>query len=231
MSVIALIPAAGSGSRLEREKDDKPFLELGGKPVLVYVLSCFDRAGIVDDVKLIVKEKYIEKAKLLIAEFGIRKVTDVISGGDSRTRSVANGIDAIDAADEDIILIHDGARPFVAEDIISAAVESALLYGAAVAGIPCAATIKKVDEKGIIEDTPDRSPLWEAQTPQAFRYGIIKEAYRKFEGQEATDDSCFVERMGHKVRVVKGDGKNIKITVPADLVLAEAILASVRAAE
>jgi 2-C-methyl-D-erythritol 4-phosphate cytidylyltransferase len=217
MSVIALVPSAGSGRRMDNKKNNKPFLELKGKPLLVYTLSRLDRSALIDTVILIVKAGYIEEAKRIVEDYGIRKVTDIVPGGGTRTQSVANGLAQVEAADEDIILIHDGVRPFV---------KSAERFGAAVMGIPCTSTIKKINEEDIIEKTVDRKYLYEAQTPQAFRYGIIKEAYEKFKGQDATDDSCFVTRLGHDVHIVSGDRNNIKITLLEDLKLAEAILDS-----
>ncbi|MFQ5952379.1 MAG: 2-C-methyl-D-erythritol 4-phosphate cytidylyltransferase [Candidatus Omnitrophota bacterium] len=224
MSVIALVPSAGSGRRMTNDKDNKPFLELKGKPLLFYVLSRLEESTLVDAVTLIVKEKYIEEAKRAAEKFGMSKVTSVISGGETRSESVANGLASIKANEDDIILIHDGVRPFLKEEAIRSVVGSARKYGGAVLAVPCTSTIKKVTGEGVIEKTVDRKVLWEAQTPQAFRYDIIKKAYERFEGSDATDDSSFVERLGNKVCIVPGDKKNIKVTVPEDLKLAEAML-------
>ncbi len=224
MKTIALIAAAGSGKRMESGQDAKPFLELGGKPILAYVLERFVGSAAVDEVVLVVKEKYIDKAAELVALHGFGKIAGIFPGADSRTGSVNNGIEAIEAENDDIVVIHDGVRPFITEPVIRAAVDSAAAHGAAVVGVPCTATIKSVGKGNVIEGTPDRKKLWEAQTPQAFRYGIIKKAYGASRGKALTDDSCLVERMGHKVRMVMGDVTNIKVTVPADLTVAEAIL-------
>lgn len=224
MKVIALVPSAGSGRRMSGQRDDKPFLRLKDKPLLYYVLSSLERTRIVDSIILVAKGKYLEEAGSIVKEYGISKVSEIIPGGETRSASVKNGLNKIKASDEDIVLIHDGVRPFLTEDAIRQTVEAAKEHGASVLGIPCTSTIKKVSECGFIEETTNRNILWEAQTPQAFRYGVIKEAYEKCEGQSATDDSCFVERLGIKVQMVPGDKNNIKVTVPEDLILAEAIL-------
>jgi 2-C-methyl-D-erythritol 4-phosphate cytidylyltransferase len=224
MKVIALVPAAGSGERMAQGRDDKPFLEIQGKPVLLHVLSRLSAACRIDKIVLVVKEKYLQAAKELVSREGLEKVTDVIAGGKTRTQSVQNGIQAANAEDDDLILIHDGVRPFITDQIILQAVETAAITGAAVVGVPCASTIKKVTGDLLVEGTPVRSELWEAQTPQVFRAKVIKEAYDADDGTDATDDSCLVERIGHKVSMVKGTRDNIKITVFEDIRLAEAIL-------
>jgi 2-C-methyl-D-erythritol 4-phosphate cytidylyltransferase len=224
MSVTALIPSAGSGNRMSNGRDDKPFLELKGKPLLSYVLSVLERSELIDSIIVIAKEKYVAEAKKVVENCGAGKVADVIPGGETRTQSVRNGLANIKADDDDIVLIHDGVRPFLTEGAISATVEAAREHGASVLGVPCTSTIKKVTGEDVIDETVDRTVLWEAQTPQAFRYGMIKKAYGSFEDADATDDSSFVERLGIKVRVVPGDRNNIKVTVPEDLMLAEAIL-------
>ncbi|MGB2630785.1 MAG: 2-C-methyl-D-erythritol 4-phosphate cytidylyltransferase [Candidatus Omnitrophota bacterium] len=224
MRVRAIIPSAGSGRRMSNKRDDKPFLELKNRPLIFYALSSLEKSGLIDDVILVVKEKYIREAQQAVDKYGLKKVTGIVPGGATRTKSVVNGLKKIKAADDDIILIHDGARPFLTEKSIRSVVEEARRSGAAILGIPCTSTVKKVANGGIIEGTVDRSALWEAQTPQAFRYGIIRKAYERFEESDATDDSSFVERLGAEVRIVPGDKKNIKVTVPEDLALAEAIL-------
>jgi 2-C-methyl-D-erythritol 4-phosphate cytidylyltransferase/2-C-methyl-D-erythritol 2,4-cyclodiphosphate synthase len=224
MKVIALVPSAGSGNRMASGKDDKPFLELRGKPLLFYALSCLNVSGSIDEVILIVKKKYLDQARRLVDEYGFSKVTDVIPGGETRTESVSKGLARADAEEGDIVLIHDGARPFLNDAAIRDIVGSAEQYGAAVLGVSCKSTIKKVNKEGIIEKTVDRTNLWEAQTPQAFKYGVIKKAYDKFSGESATDDSCFAEYIGEKVHMVEGNAENIKVTTQSDMDMADAIL-------
>jgi 2-C-methyl-D-erythritol 4-phosphate cytidylyltransferase len=224
MKVIALVPAAGSGERMALGRDDKPFLQIQGKPVLLHVLSRLNASGRIDEIVLVVKEKYLREAEKMVAKEGLDKVKGIVPGGDTRSQSVKNGIAQAGARDEDLILIHDGVRPFVTDKLITQAVEAALSTGAAVVGVPCASTIKKVSGDLTVESTPARSGLWEAQTPQVFRAEIIRKAYDADYGTGATDDSCLVERIGHKVSMVKGTRDNIKITVPEDVRLAEAIM-------
>lgn len=225
MKVFALVVAAGSGTRMASGRDDKPFMELGGRPLVFYPLLALEKSAQVDSITLVVKENYVEYARAFVKEHAFKKVAGVVAGGETRTQSVRNGMDAINASDGDILLVQDGARPFVTDEMISSSVLGAGTYGAAVVGIPCTATIKEVGPEGVINGTPDRRSMWEAQTPQAFRFGIIKRAYRLFSDRDATDDSAFVEWMAQEVRMVEGDRTNIKVTVPSDLVLAEAILA------
>lgn len=226
MKVFAMVVAAGSGTRMASGRDDKPFMDLAGKPLLYYSLRVMENSGAVDSVTLVVKENYVGHARTLVDENGFGKVSAIVPGGETRTQSVRNGMEALKASDGDVLLIHDGARPFVTDRMIRASAEAAEKYGAAVVGIPCTATIKEVGSGGVIGGTPDRRRMWEAQTPQAFRFGIIKRAYRLFSDQDATDDSAFVEWMAQEVRMVEGDKTNIKVTVPSDLVAAEAILRS-----
>lgn len=224
MKVFALVVAAGSGSRMTSGRDDKPFIELCGCPLVWYSLEKLEKSPLVDSVTLAVKENYIGHARDLVARYGFKKVSSVIAGGATRTDSVRRGLAAMKADDLDILIIQDGARPFLSEDMIRSSVEAAERYGAAVVGVPCTATIKEVGSDGAINATPDRNRMWEAQTPQVFRYDVIRTAYEKFPKDEATDDSALVERMGHKVMMVEGSRDNIKVTVAADIAVAEAIL-------
>ncbi|MFH1878469.1 MAG: 2-C-methyl-D-erythritol 4-phosphate cytidylyltransferase [Candidatus Omnitrophota bacterium] len=223
MRTVVLVAAAGSGARM-RGSDDKPFLELSGKPVLFYALSLFNGLSLVNDIVLVVKDKYTGRARQMVKEFGIDKVSRVIAGGDTRTESVAAGIKAVDADDEDILLIHDGARPFVSGIVVSRLVEKVRVSGAAVVCVPCSSTIKETGADGYIKRTPERSALFEAQTPQGFRFGIIKKAYAARAESRATDDSSLVEAMGYKVGVVMGEKKNMKVTEREDLIIAEALM-------
>jgi len=221
--VFAIVPSAGSGTRLDPEKDDKPFFRIGGRPLLWYALMQLENASSVDEVVLIIKEKYLTEAREMVSEHGLKKVKHVVSGGDSRMRSVANGLASIEASGDDIILVHDGARPFLTSEMIQAAVEGARNYGAAVAGLALTSTVKKVGKDASVAGTVDRSGLWEAQTPQAFRYDVLKRAYERADAT-ATDDAYLVERSGQRVMMVPGSKRNIKVTVPEDINLAEAIL-------
>ncbi len=224
MKVIAIIPAAGSGTRMLSEQKEKPFLLLGDKPVIAHTLSCVDRMRCIDEVIVVVKDKYVSEIENLIKQYDIAKVKSVVVGGQTRMQSVYNGLKVLNAALDDIVVIHDGARPFVAENVVWRTIEVAGAKGAAVAGVLCSSTIKKVDNEAVIINTPDRSSLWEAQTPQTFQFGIIKAAHENAEEKEVTDDSVLVENMGNRVCMVESDRCNIKITVPEDIKLGEVIL-------
>ncbi|MBD3425736.1 MAG: 2-C-methyl-D-erythritol 4-phosphate cytidylyltransferase [Candidatus Omnitrophica bacterium] len=229
MKVVALVPAAGSGERLGRASEEKPFLEIGGKPLLAHVLSRLSDSGRIDRIVVMVKDKYLERTRDLIRGWHIEKVQSVVPGGVTRTESVRNGIEEASPGEDELVLIHDGARPFVTGEVIERAVDLAARTGAAVVGLPCDSTIKKVSGDLTVEETPPRSGLWEAQTPQVFSSEVIREAYRAYAGGNVTDDSSLVEMSGRKVKMVKGTRDNIKITVPEDIRLAEAILAGERA--
>ncbi len=224
MKVFALVAAAGSGSRMASGRDDKPFVELAGRPLITYALTVLENAAVVDSVVFVVKESYVDQARRLVSDSGFKKVAAIVAGGDTRTQSVKNGLASVNAAEGDIVLVHDGARPFLSESMIKAAVDTAGKYGAAVVGVPCTATIKEVGPSGVVAGTPDRKKMWEAETPQAFRFGIVKKAYSMFGGNDATDDSVLVERLGQEVRMIEGPRDNIKITTQDDMAIAEAIL-------
>ncbi len=228
MKVFALVAAAGSGSRMASGRDDKPFMELAGRPLIAYALAALENASVVDSVVLVVKGSYVDHARCFVKDGGFRKIVAVAAGGDTRAQSVKNGLDLVDAAEGDIVLVQDGARPFLSESMIKAAVDTAGRYGAAVVGVPCTATIKEVGLSGAVIGTPDRRKMWEAGTPQAFRYGILKKAYSMSGVNDATDDSALVERLGQEVRMIEGSRDNIKITTQNDIAIAEAILENLK---
>ncbi|HEY6008421.1 MAG TPA: 2-C-methyl-D-erythritol 4-phosphate cytidylyltransferase [Geobacteraceae bacterium] len=227
MRVIALIPAAGMGKRMGAEIN-KQYLLLKGKPILAHTLGVFERAPFVDDIFVITPEQEIAFCREQVVErYGFTKVRAVVAGGAERQHSVMNGLRAATgAADDDVVLIHDGVRPFVPERVLARAVETAAAGDGALVAVPAKDTIKVVEE-GVIRGTPARENLWLAQTPQAFRYGIIRAAHEAAaaEGFLGTDDATLVERLGREVRVVMGDYRNIKITTPEDMLLAEVFLA------
>lgn len=230
MKVIALIPAAGMGTRMKAGMN-KQYLLLDGLPIVGRTIAVFEDAPFVDDIYVITPEPEIPFCREQVVErmdFG--KVRAIVPGGKERQNSVMNGLRAIpDAADEDVVIIHDGVRPFVTGDIIRKAVDVAAANDGALVAVPAKDTIKVVRD-GIIRETPPRETLWQAQTPQAFRYGVIRKAHERAEAEGflGTDDASLVERLGGEVRVVMGDYRNIKITTPEDLVLAEAFLKAVK---
>ncbi len=225
LKVVAVVPSAGKGERMGQKKE---FLLFGGKAILAHTLQPLENHSQISEIILVVDEKSVEKCKKEVVEkYGFKKVKEVIVGGKERQDSVYNGLKKV-TKDCDIVLIHDGARPFLTEDLITRSIEGAEKHKAAVVAAPCIDTIKFAQkEKDMALETLDREYLWMAQTPQTFRYEIILKAYQKAEEENfrGTDDASLVERMGTPVKIVRGSYDNIKITTPQDLILAEAILA------
>ncbi len=225
MKIVALIPAAGMGKRMGAGIN-KQYLLLDGKPIVARTITVFEEAPFVDDIYVITPETEIPYCREQVVErFGFSKVRAVVPGGEERQYSVLNGLRATDADDDDVVLIHDGVRPFISTAVLKHATEVAAESDGALVAVPAKDTVKIVMD-GVARETPPREQLWLAQTPQAFRYGVIRAAHEiaAAEGFLGTDDAMLVERLGKEVRVVMGDYRNIKITTPEDLVLAEAFL-------
>jgi 2-C-methyl-D-erythritol 4-phosphate cytidylyltransferase len=225
MSVIILVPAAGTGSRMGTAVN-KQYLTLADRPILAHTLSLFDAHPAVDRIHLISPAAEIAYCRREVVErYAFAKVRSIIAGGAERQDSVRNGLRECGAAADDIVLIHDGARPFFPPALLPAVVASAARVGACVVGVPVKDTIKEV-AAGQICGTPDRRRLWQAQTPQAFRFALIRDAHAQAvqDGFRGTDDASLVERLGQPVAILAGSYRNIKITTPEDLILAEAFL-------
>jgi 2-C-methyl-D-erythritol 4-phosphate cytidylyltransferase len=226
MKVIALVPAAGMGKRMGASVN-KQYLQLGGLPILAHTLKIFQNAPFVDDIYPISPADEIDYCReQVVARYGLTKVRQVVTGGKERQNSVLNGLRAIDgSAEDDIIIIHDGVRPFVPESVVQRSVVVAREHDGALVAVPVKDTVKVVDG-GFVTATPLRETLWLAQTPQTFRYGIIRAAHEiaDAEGFLGTDDASLVERLGDRVHIVIGDYRNIKITTPEDMILGEAFL-------
>ena len=225
--VVALVPAAGRGLRMGGSVP-KQFLSLGGEPLIVQSLRILQAAPMVDQIILAVPSADIEYCENeIVSRHRFTKVTKVVAGGAERQDSVRHALAQV-PPDADIVLIHDAVRPFVTLRMIAEVVAAARKEGAAIIALPMRDTVKQVRTNGMIERTVDRTPLWLAQTPQAFRRDWIVTAHRNAhaEGVRATDDAFLVEWLGHSVAVVEGSGENIKVTRPEDLVIGEAILAS-----
>ena len=225
--VVALVPAAGRGLRMGGPVP-KQFLSIGGQPLIVQCLRVLQAASVIDEIILAVPPvdiKYCENEIVALHRF--TKVTKVVAGGVERQDSVRNALAQV-PSDTDIVLIHDAVRPFLTQRMIDEVVARARKEGAAIIALPMRDTVKHVRIDGMIERTVDRTPLWLAQTPQAFRRDWIESAHSKgfTEGVRATDDAFLVEWLGHSVSVVEGSGENIKVTRPEDMVIGEAILAS-----
>ena len=225
--VVALVPAAGRGLRMGGSVP-KQFLSLGGEPLIIQSLRALQAAPEVDQIILAVPPADVEYCEHeIVSRHRFTKVTKVVAGGAERQDSVRYALAQV-SSDTDIVLIHDAVRPFVTLRMIAEVVAAARKEGAAIIALPMRDTVKQVRADGMIERTVDRTPLWLAQTPQAFRRDWIETAHKKAhtEGVRATDDAFLVEWLGYSVAVVEGSGENIKMTRPEDLVIGAAILAS-----
>ncbi|MBN2282605.1 MAG: 2-C-methyl-D-erythritol 4-phosphate cytidylyltransferase [Deltaproteobacteria bacterium] len=221
MRTVAIIVAGGSGKRMNTPVP-KQFINLGGMPVLSRTISRFEQASSVTRIVLVVPKGDMEHVRHSIVGVQPRtKVIDVVAGGAARQDSVRNGLGAV-GDEADIVVIHDGVRPFVDVALIEQVIAEAVRFGAAALAVPVRDTVKAVGTGGVVLDTPDRETLRFIQTPQAFQREILAEAYRKAyqDGFYGTDDAGLVERMGHPVRVMEGSYRNIKITTEDDLLLA-----------
>lgn len=224
----AVVLAAGQGKRM-KSSVQKQYLSLGGKPVLWYSLNAFEQAGWIDEIILVVpggEERFCREE--IIKKYGFQKVTEVIAGGRERYESVAFALRASIEKQFTYIYIHDGARPFLSQDILTRARCGVEKYGACVVGMPSKDTVKIADRNGMVQHSPDRSNVWSVQTPQVFRFEWAAEAYEQFMAhpqENVTDDAMVVERYLKKpVALIEGSYRNMKITTPEDLVIAEALL-------
>ena len=222
----AIVLAAGQGKRMH-SKIQKQFLEIEGKPVLYYSLRCFQQSLLIQDIILVTGENMISYCeKEIVEKYGFDKVTAVVAGGKERYDSVYAGL--LCCEDVKYVYIHDGARPFVTEDMIQRGYQAVVRTGACVIGMPSKDTVKLSDSEGYIKETPDRKIVWNIQTPQIFSYDLIRGAYesiRKKDMTGVTDDAMVVEQeTGTKILLVEGSYQNIKITTPEDLAIAEAFL-------
>lgn len=227
MKCTAIILAAGQGKRM-KTKVQKQFLMLQGKPLLYYSLACFQKSDEIQEIVVVTGKESIDYCRNeIIEKYGFTKVKCIKEGGKERYDSVYAGLEAC-SADTDYVFIHDGARPFVTEDIIKRTKEGAVTYQACIAGMPSKDTVKIVDENNMVSVTPERSKVWSVQTPQVFLYSLIKEAHdiaRSISMQGITDDAMVVEQYKNTpVHIVEGDYENIKITTPEDILMAEKIL-------
>jgi 2-C-methyl-D-erythritol 4-phosphate cytidylyltransferase len=220
--IDALIVAAGKGRRM-KTRQPKQYMALGGRPILARTLQAFDRHTEIDRIFVVLPETDIAEYRAsAIAQAGIGKVVAVVAGGDHRQASVVNGLRAIPDKDG-IVLIHDGVRPLVTGALISACIQGARQWGACIPAIEAYDTLKKVRANGLVERTVPRQRIVMAQTPQAFRLALIRQAHQTAidRGWRATDDASLLEQMGAAVHVVEGSRQNLKVTRPEDLALAE----------
>jgi 2-C-methyl-D-erythritol 4-phosphate cytidylyltransferase len=237
MKVIVIIPAAGLGTRMasppspkgKKSALSKQFTELGGTPILIHTLQKFAANPEVSDIYIALRKNEISGFGGLLESEGkeiLQKKVQLVEGGEHRQESVGLALAAVSAVSDDIVLVHDAVRPFVTEEIIQDVIRAAQKYGAAIAGLPAVDTVKQVErtaEGAVITSTISRERVVLAQTPQGFRYDVLKKAFDEAatDGFMGTDEASLVERSGHEVAVVMGSPRNIKITTPADMELAE----------
>lgn len=228
---VAVVLAAGAGKRM-RSDVQKQYLLLQDKPVIYYALKTFQESFI-DEIVLVVGRGEIEYCrKEIVEKYHFSKVRKIVEGGRERYHSVANGLEAVDG--DGYVFIHDGARPFLTEEILLHSYEAVKEHHACVVGMPVKDTIKIVDADRFAKETPNRENVWQVQTPQAFTIALAKEAYDRLltkeeelqaQGVRITDDAMVVETLlGHPVKLVEGSYENIKITTPEDLNIARSFL-------
>ena len=223
--VCALIPAAGKGSRMAHSVK-KPYLKLAQKPILAHTIHRFEQNSAVDAIFVIVDQAdFSECRAAVLRPYPFTKVQELVEGGETRQRSVYNGVRAL-SADVDFVIVHDGVRPFVTDEVIFACLTAADECGAAVAAVPVKDTIKVANEDSFIVETPVRDRLWAVQTPQVFQKSLLEEAHQVAQARQltATDDASLVEQLGFPVKLVKGSYANLKITTPIDLQVAEVLI-------
>ncbi len=225
MKAAAIVLAAGRGSRMN-SGIQKQFMELGGYPLIYYALQVFEHSS-VDEVILVTGKNETDWCRReIVDKYGFCKVRSVVPGGSERYLSVYEGLRA--AQEPDIVLIHDGARPFVTDEIINRTIQSALESGSGIAAVPAKDTVRIVDETGTAVLTPPRDRVWMMQTPQAFRYPLIYRAYQELVSrniQNVTDDAMVLETvLNQEVKIVEGSYSNIKVTTPEDMETARAFL-------
>ena len=240
MKVFVIIPAAGLGTRMapmpsaldtkgKKPHPSKQFTDLAGTPILIHTLRKFAEVDAVSEIWFALRENEMQGFRDRLAHEGkdlLKKKVELVVGGEHRQQSVENALNAIKAASEDIVLVHDAVRPLVTAEIIHEVIDAAQKYGAAIAGLPAVDTVKQVErtsEGAIIKATIPRAGVVLAQTPQGFRYNIIKKAFDEAaaDGFMGTDEASLAERSGQEVAVVMGSPRNLKITSPGDMELAE----------
>ena len=223
--ICTLIPAAGEGNRL-KSAVKKPYVALAQKPILTHTIQRFEQNTAVDEIFVLVNEADFEMCRAtVLAPYAFQKVQPLVAGGATRQQSVHNGVRAL-PADTDFVIVHDGVRPFVNDETIFACLDAAAEWGAAVAAVPVKETIKMANAEDFIVETPPRERLWTVQTPQVFRKSLLEKAHQIAEKKQltATDDAALVEHLGYPVKLVNGSYANVKITTPEDLRIANVFL-------
>jgi len=220
----AVLVAAGRSERMGANTD-KAFLSLGSKPVVVWSLLVFEESTDIDKIILVVRREQLVAAKAVVQMFGLSKVSEIVAGGGRRQDSVAKGLASVDPETR-IVVVHDGARPCVTAELIAETVRAAQRTGCGIAASRIMDTVKHVARGTLVDHTVDRTKLWSAQTPQAFKFDLLLRAYKKVEeeGVTVTDEAAAVELLGEPVRLVEWQKPNVKITTVEDLAVAAALL-------
>jgi len=233
MKVMVIIPAAGLGTRMasstataQGRTRSKQFAQLEGVPILIHTLRKFAQTQEISEIWVAMRKSESELFREEARKHDLGQKVHIVEGGEHRQQSVANALNALRAAEDDIVLVHDAVRPFVTSETIAAVIAAVKKHGAAIAGVPAVDTIKQVEriaDGAVITTTIPREMIVQAQTPQGFRFGVLKKAFddATAEGFLGTDEASLLERLGQPVHVVMGSARNIKITTPADLELAE----------
>ena len=224
--IAAIVAAAGLGVRMGNSTP-KPYLLLAGKPILAHTLGAFEKIKEVQEVTLVVHPEELDYCQdKVISPYGFKKVLRLVPGGKERQDSVYNALKALKHEDDlEIVLVHDGVRPFITGEQVRRVIQAARSHGGAVLGLPAQDTLKTVNAEGEVRQTLERRDIWQIQTPQAFRKELLLRAHQRAleDNFIGTDDSVLLERMGVKVQIVPGSTRNLKITTPDDLVMAEAL--------
>ena len=226
MFVSVILLAAGRGERF-RSRTPKTLAQVNQRPLITFSLRAFCASPLINEIVVVVNQANRRAIESIDASKKFSKIARIVLGGKERQDSVACGLKAI-SPEASLVVIHDAARPFVSAQLIGSLIREARLTGAAIAGVPVKATIKKVgpcagNRRYCVQKTLVRQELWEIQTPQVFEAGLIRKAYQRFGEACVTDDAALVEKLKARVSVVEGSYCNIKITTPEDLVMAEAI--------
>jgi len=221
MLASAIVVAAGRGRRF-RGEISKPFLKIKARPVIIYPLIVLSRHSDIKEIIVVANPDNIDELRSIIKKYKVKKVSKVILGGRERQDSVLKGLKET-SKDADLVLIHDGVRPFISRGLVTALIKEARIHKAAILGVPVKATIKISDKKNYVRQTLDRDYLYEIQTPQVYERKLLLKAYEMYGNKKVTDDAALIEKMGLKVKIVLGNYSNIKITTTEDLLIAKEI--------
>ena len=223
VTTVAIVPAGGSGTRLNASQP-KQFLELAGKPLLAHTVARFVSSPLIEEIVVVLPREGFDRYRGLMAPWfeEVERLT-MVPGGDSRQDSVWSGMSTLESSFEGWVVVHDGARPLVTEEVIREVVEAGKRFGGALAGLPVEETLKEVNTEAVVLGTIDRSRYYRAQTPQCFRHQVLREAFQRAraDGFSGTDEAQLVERTGAPVHVVPGSVQNLKVTTREHLALAE----------